>query len=661
MKTTAVLRAAVMMAVAAFPLIASAQFQQPTEQELKMTSDPKAPGADAVYLDFQEKDDNMLHFRTVYARIKVLTEKGKERATVTIPYEAGGFAHVDDIKARTIHPDGTVIPLEGKPADLLVVKSGDYQQKSKTFTLPSVTVGSILEYRYELRYSDYYVMSPTWAIQGQYFVHKAHYVFIPWHGLGGYFITNDQGKVLNHLVDWVNLPKGVQLLVQDASSKVILDVSDIPAAPNEEYAPPADIALYNVKFYYSWTKSSDKFWQDAADYWSKQTDHFADPSKAVREAVKGIVAPGDSEIDKAKKLYAAVEALDNTDYSRQKSQSEMKKLKMKNVTRAEDVWKNKSGDSNDIALLYLSMLRAAGLKAWAITVKNRDDGPFDQSYMSSDQFDATLVILESGGKEILLDPGEKMCPFGTVNWRHSGVGGIRQFADKPGFTITPQQSFMENQTTREGDINIDGQGNVTGRVNFVMTGQAALKWRQMALRNDDAAVKKNFDSVLATIVPVGVEAHVDHFLGMNQPDSNLMAVVNVKGRMGSAMGKRLLLPGLFFESRGNEPFVKEAKRLEPVDMHYSDEITDQVTYHLPADMTVEGAPANDKIAWPGHAVDVVKSEADPGEITMACALVRGFTEVKAAEYSDLRGFYQKVAAEDQQEMVLKRVAAARGN
>ena len=99
-----------------------AQFQQPTDEELQMTADPKAPGAAAVYLFIRQTTDDELHFKTYYARIKVLEEKGKELATVEIPYERGNFK-VTDIKGRTIHPDGTVIPLSGKPEACWLLES----------------------------------------------------------------------------------------------------------------------------------------------------------------------------------------------------------------------------------------------------------------------------------------------------------------------------------------------------------------------------------------------------------------------------------------------------------------------------------------------------------------------------------------------------------
>jgi hypothetical protein len=124
----------------------------------------------------------------------------------------------------------------------------------------------------------------------------------------------------------------------------------------------------------------------------------------------------------------------------------------------------------------------------------------------------------------------------------------------------------------------------------------------------------------------------------------------------------MILPGFFFETRGGHPFVNQEKRLTPVDMRYSEVVTDQIVYHLPpTSMTVEGAPQDTTIPWSGHAVFVAKSASAPGQITIARSLIRAFTFVKPEEYQDLRAFYQKVAASDQQQLVLIASPAAKGN
>jgi hypothetical protein len=444
----------------------------------------------------------------------------------------------------------------------------------------------------------------------------------------------------------------------DASGHYSVDLTDVPPTPDEEWMPPIESIRYKVFFYYKAASSAQEFWINDAKLWSKDVDHFAEPSKSIREAVAGLIAPGDSDLDKAKKLYKAVQALDNTDYSRKKSEAEMKQLHLKTAKHADDTWAQKSGTSEDIALLYLAMLRAAGLTAYATKVVDRERAVFDISYLSLSQLDDTLVVLTSGGKEIALDPGEKMCTFQTVNWRHSSAGGLTQ-SDKGVMAVTTgEQQYPNNKTIRIGDITLDAQGALTGSFRFVMTGQAALYWRQKALNNDEAEVKKQFDKSLESTIPDGVEAHIDHFLGLDDPDANLIAFVTAKGATGAATSKRLMLPAFFFETRGTRPFVAQEKRTQPVDMHYGDVVTDQVTYHLPEGFTVEGAPQDNKIAWPQHAILTVKSVSTPGQITIAHSLARAFTTAKPEEYQDLRGFYQKIAAADQAQLVLARTPSA---
>jgi hypothetical protein len=643
------------------PTVLCAQFQAPNPDELKMTSDPKAPGAAAVYLDYEETDNDGLHSQTYYARIKVLTEKGKEAATVQIPYWGGEFS-IGSVSGRTIHSDGTIVPLTVKPEDLLIQKYNEVEvghetyaeqvRKQRTvFTLPSVEVGSILEYSYQLRYNAqfYWHLDPDWQVQQKYFVHKAHYLFTP--------------SVMLNLLWWPNLPQSAQIIT-DAAGRYVLDVKDIPAAPDEEWMPPVDSVLYKVHFYYRGALDPinvDDYWKDEAKSWSKDVDHFAEPTKPIRDAVAGLLATGDSDLVKAQKLYATVEALDNTDYSRQVGTSELKQLNQKEASRAEDIWTQKRGNSNDLAQLYLSLLRAAGLTAYATKVVDRDRGVFDASYMSLDQLDNTLVILNTGGKDVLLDPGEKMCPFGTVNWRHSDAGGLRQSADGPGRAVTPAQVFGANTMKRSGEITVDPHGSITGTLQIVMTGQEALLWRQIALEVDAAELKKQFDRGLGKIVPEGTEAHVDHFLGLDDSGSLLMAVVKVTGTIGTATAKRLILPGFYFETRGAEPFVNEETRLEPIDMQYAEQVTDQLTYDLPANVSVEGAPQDTRVSWEGHAVYVVKTKSDPGQLTVARVLARAFDVAKSTDYQDLRGFYQKVAAADQGQLVLTVAAGQTGN
>src|SRR5579859_3046256 len=142
------------------PILVRAQFQAPTNDELQMTSDPKAPGASAVYLYREDITDQTNSTRTYYERIKVLTEKGKELATERVFYDPES-AKIANVEGRTIHADGTIIPLTDKPSELVEMKTKGFQLNAQVVTLPSVDVGSILEYRIRVKFSSA-APSPTW-------------------------------------------------------------------------------------------------------------------------------------------------------------------------------------------------------------------------------------------------------------------------------------------------------------------------------------------------------------------------------------------------------------------------------------------------------------------------------------------------------------------
>ena len=643
-----------------------AQFQNPTSDELKMTSDPKAPGAAAVYLSMDEVDNDPLHFQMTHVRIKVLQEKGKELATIHLPY-LGHAYKITDIKGRTIHSDGKIFPLVTKAEDLLLTSDNGLQVRNRVFTLPNVEVGSILEYSWELRYDDGTLSSPEWEVQKDYFVHKSHYSFTPFKSFQpGYtngtssYVIDENGNPANTLIWWPILPAGAKV-VPNLNGSYNADLTDIPALPNEDWAPPQDNYRYRIIFYYKSAHSPEQFWQEAAKRWSKNVDHFAEATPDLTAATKSLFADGDSDLEKARKIYVAVQALENTDFTRHKSEAELKQLQLKESRHAEDVWTRKSGDSEDIALLYLTMARAAGLNATALKIVNRAHHDFDISLLRTYQLEDTLVEVMIAGKPVLLDPGEKMCPFQEVSWHHSAAAGFHQNNEGKTAIMTQAQTYLANKTTRMADIDIQPDGSIKGTVKIILKGQQALYWRQYALRNDPDELKKAFDHSLESILPDGVEGHVDHFLALDTPDNNLMAIIPVQGQAGTTTARRMILPGFFFEARGRYPFVDQEKRQTPVDMHYAETITDQVTYFLPAGLTLEGAPKDTTEAWKDHAVLKIASKTSENKLVVGRSLARAFTFAKPAEYQDLRGFYEKYATANKQQVVLTLPATVGGN
>jgi len=86
-----------------------------------------------------------------------------------------------------------------------------------------------------------------------------------------------------------------------------------------------------------------------------------------------------------------------------------------------------------------------------------------------------------------------------------------------------------------------------------------------------------------------------------------------------------------------------------------------VVYHLPPNLKVESAPQPVQLQWPEHAALVVKTAPGAGSIEIKHVFARGFVVADPKEYQALREYYQKVAANDQQQLVLTPAGASAGN
>jgi Domain of Unknown Function with PDB structure (DUF3857)/Transglutaminase-like superfamily len=624
--------------LAAMPAWGGAKWTQPTPDELKMTSDPAAPGAPGVYLFLEETTDDGKGERTFYARIKILTDEGRKYGDVIMPF----WAHAEGIRAvegRTIHSDGTVVPFEGKPWQREVAKGGGLRIMEKGFSLPDVQVDSIIEYRYMMTYQNW--LAPRWYLQQPMFVHEAHYHFVP--GGGGvveatrYLPPNAQ----------VNEKRGFDLRI-----------TNVPPQVDEEDSPPMHSLGYRVLFYYMTREISsvDDFWKAEGAYWSGGVDLFVSPDK-LKPAVAQIVAPGDTDDQKLRRIYAAVQKLQNTDFMRERTDAEDKADKSK-VNSAADIWQQQRGNRQAIALLFIGMARAAGLTAYAMRVTNRDENIFSKNETDWDQFDDTIAIVKLDGREVYFDPGDPYCKFGQLHWKHTWTIGVRQ-NDKGGTEIaaTPYPSYADTDLKRSADLKIDADGQVHGTIREVMTGSEALRWRQDALVTDADATKKDLRDALASQLPSTVTLQLTSLGPLDDGEAPLAATFDVSGSLGTRTGKRLFLPASFFEAQAKARFAS-ATRQNPVYLYFAYTVEDDVTLTLPPGAALESVPKDGAVTFSSG---LNFDQSYQGKQNVYHSARREKIEqilYKQKDYSDLRDFFQKVNAQDQEQLVVTTAPAS---
>jgi len=635
---------------AAAPALAE-QWTQPTADELSMTSQPGAPNASAVILFHEETADDNLRMHSEYVRIKVLTEKGKEYADIELPY-LGRLFTITDAAGRTIHSDGTIVPFTGKPYEKTIVKSKEFSYKAKVFTLPDVQVGSIIEFRYKLRYEDDSVIPPRWFIQSDLYLRSGHYHFVQ----SPHDILVGHGNIANNgaVSCYRNLPKDAQFKYGNGNYDLV--VKDIPALPDEDYLPPTRSFSYRVLFFYTSYQDQNDFWRNEGKYWSKASDDFIN-AKNLRDVALQLISPTDTEEQKLRKLYTAAQSLENTDYTHTRDSVEEKSEGFKNVKTSVDIWKRKRGTSDQIDLLFIGLARAAGFKAYLMAVVNRDVNIFNPIDTEMSQLDDDIAIVQVGGKEVFFDPGEKFCPYGQMHWKHTMAAGLRQMPD--GSTTIGKSAplaYADNVTSRIAQLAVAEDGTVAGPVRISYTGHMALMARQATILRGGDERQKYFEDELRDMLPGGLDIHLNKFSNLDDIDKPFVLDYYIKGAVGTGSSHRLLLPQSIFEVNEKQPFTA-ATRTNFIYFHYPFREADTVQFTLPADIKVDNLPKTDTTTVAGFGLYATKDVVEGQKITLQREMIVGDMLRKADDYQKLKDFFGTVRSRDEDQALLSRTSA----
>ena len=626
-------------------------------EELKMTSEPLAPGAPAIILWRQvDRDDRGLTAHEVnYVRTKILTEEGRKYADVEIPFAKSIGNNVVHINARTIAPDGSITNYDGKVFEKNIVKAKGLKYVAKTFTLPNVQVGSIIEYSYTLDLSEYTLFDSHWILSDELFTKAASFSLKPY--------TSDYVPY-NVRWSWHLLPAGTDQPKEGPDHIIRLQVHNIPAFRTEDYMPPENELKSRVDFTYSdegLEKDPAVFWKKRGKKLNEGMESFINKRKAMEQAVGQIVSPPDSPEVKLQKIYARVQQIRNTTYEIRKTEQERKREKEKDASNVEEVWKRGYGTGGQLTWLFLALTRAAGLEAYGVIVSDRGNYFFNPNIMNPSNLDTNVVLVKLNGKDLFLDPGAAFTPFGMLEWSETGVQGLRLDKDGGSWVRTTLPESSESRIERKAALNLSETGDLEGTLTISFVGLEAMQ-RRIEERNEDESERKKFlEDEAREYIPAASEVDLN-----NKPDwgsSSTPLIAEYKLRIPgwvSGAGRRAMLPVGIFTASEKRVF-EHAERVHPIYFEYPFEKMDDVSITLPLGWQVSSLPPAKKQDSNGLIVYELKAENDKSTIHLNRKLKVDLLLLESKYYAALRNFFQVVRTGDEEQVVLQPVGANASN
>ena len=625
----------------------AAEWQPVTPEDLQMTSEPKAPGAAAVFLYRQVDRDDTDSVEFEYERIKILRDEGRKYADVEITYNKGS-ERIESIDARTIRPDGTVVKFDGTVYEKPIVSGRGVKMMAKTFTLPAAGVGSIIEYRYRRILDSRYVFDSHWIISQELFTRMGSFTLIP----SPYFDLR-----------WTwprGLPEGTQSPSKQRG-KIRLETRDVPAFVTEEYMPPENELKYRVDFVYgdeaAPQKDADEFWRKYAKRTNHDFDKFMDRKKAMETAAAAIVSSGDDPESRMRKIYTYVQRIRNLTYEHAQTEEEKKRNRDSEPHNVEEVLSRGAGTAAQINFLYVALARAAGLHASIALVPTRDQYFFEKRAMNPRQFNSNIVVVTLDGKELFLDPGVPFTPYGTLPWYETAVQILRLDADGGQWSQTLLTAPSDARIERTAKLQMEANGTLKGKVSIRYTGVQGA-WRRLEERDEDEAERKTFlEPQLRNSVPVGVDVKLTNTPDWAAWDEPLYAEFDFEAPGWATMAgqRRLVRLGLF--GAQDDRSFEHQMRSQPIYFQFPYQYADDISIELPSGLQVDSMPKPESIenkVFAYHATldgtgSVLRIKR---ELSMRMLLV------DSKYYDQVRKYFQTVRVGDEAQVVIAAPARA---
>ena len=594
-----------------------------------------------VYYKVVDGDFNIMTDRRV--RIKILSDKGLAYANIKIRFVSlAGYELIKNISGITYNLDSSGNILTTKlDKTSIATKKIDDQYSEVSFTLPDVKVGSVFEYKFTEEKKSISNID-DWYFQDNIPTRLSVYkVLIPSMFKFSSNLYADQD--VDQESDVVNEnAKYKKSTLSYASMLKTFTLENISALKKEPYmgGAPKDY-LQKVVFQLSRIDYGDGEKTDLETTWSHLTSSlFANDNFGGQLAKK---LPHTKKLDEALTFvtddYKKMITIHNYVRKNMNWNGEQSIYSSNGIRNA---WDKKTGNTADLNLIIVDLLREAGLKAYPIIASTKENGSVNTNYPFLQQFNVTIAYVMIGNKNYFLNAADKynpayLVPSDILNTKgyivDPGKGGWISMSD------SNENNNYENKTYKNIvsiTAQIKSQDSISGNVTINSYDYAKEQPQQIWKGGKDtSAFIKYFTSADSTIKIKNIEVAGDDMdsIPLRQNFDFLMPL--------TSKGNNEYFTLNLFQGFNKNPFL-DTDRTTDINFNY------KRTYILEGKISIPDnyqfkLPESIEIRMPDSSI-VMNRELTSDSTTMSFRITIDFTKpyYKAEAYPLLQQFYKKL-------------------
>lgn len=541
-------------------------FGSVSESDLQMTSYIGDIEAEAIILydkgevsfkiDNAQNRINLLYKRI--RRIKILKTSALGFADVSIGFFKSGYNRnqsVYDIQAFSYGLNNGAFQQRSLDQGLIFEKNLDEEYFVKTFSIPNVKVGSVIEYQYTMEIPNANSV-PDWEFQSEIPTRTSEFEIslTPFYAYN-YLLQGGNKFSSTNKKEQTEKRRFAGIEFTDVTYNFIM--KDQPAFKDEvfitsknDYITKLDWQLTGIYYPTGGSKEFMSTWPEVSNELLK----FDTFGKFVQSAYKSnrkkinyeLGLEGLSSLEKAIKITAHVKANYKWNGYYQKhtdlTYKEFRKVKV--------------GSSAEINLYLTGLLKAAGLDANPLLISTRGHGRIKEEYPMSSFFNASVVAVNIDGRYYLVEGTEQQLPFGWLPAECINEKGLLVKKDSDlwlDVSAEPTSSIKEVMNLR---IDVEN-AIVSGQFKKSLTGYDALYH------------KKNPEQITLELNDYEVDGEI---LKSNENKNNVPFIISYSAEVSGIdrYGNMINIRPFLNKPWGENP-LKAKNRSYPVDLTYKRE------------------------------------------------------------------------------------------
>ena len=571
--------------------------------------------------------------------IKIFSDTDQRYSRQNLPFN--NSVKIISIKARTINEKGEEFVLD---KNQITEKSmfSEYvlysDAKVKEFNFPRVQRNSIVEYEYKFHLKSL-LFWHDWFFQDEIPVIYSKYTLKIPKDLGFKFkVVNDQ------------IEPQIEFGDEGKKLKFIWEAKDKKALKKEAFMPPLSDLASRVVFSPSAFKMEGKIypsktWDDVAGWYGKLSSGSTIADEKTRDLAFTLTSNLSSKREKVKAIYQWVQ-----EHIRYVSVAiGTGAFKPHNCQKVLDY---KYGDCKDMSSFLIALLKTIGIEAFPTLISTKGQRRVLPDMPKPRQFDHVMVVVPSDGKYLWLDPACRNCKFGQLPFEDQGATSLIVKSDGGELITSPESSFDQNLSQTSWEIKLNPDLSVTGKVIIEAEGQEDLAFKNSLLKLKPTKRKEALlDFVSFWFIDVDLNRY--EFKHLEEKDSSICIEGNFAAEeFGIETGGKLFLPVNFAIQRNISQAFPKKERNFPVLFDYNFNTIDEVKIDIPNQFEIEFLPPNvlldEDFGFFESSYEIVDNKIYHKRIFERKELF-----IPVEEYDQLKSFYDKVAKEDNQKIILK--------